>query len=305
MYLIDGHNLIGTGMLGFTLDDPDDEMKLTLLLKQFAARTGDRMTVVFDHGLPGGVSAASNRSVEVIFASQPNIADKVMIGKIRVTKDPTRWTVVSNDAAVREEALGHRMKHLRTTDFARMLKDPEGGLRVNPAKPRVRRIDPEDYGASHHPYVPRKDIEHWENEFAKTPRPQRAPIPLPKITPEPEAPAEHKPAAAKPAKAEDALPHPGDVAGWLSVFRDPVEEKRRAAAAERAAREAARAQAKGQGPANEASPGSAPEAPARPAPKQQPAVDRRGTQANPTVPQDELDYFLRLFTEDEKKGRKK
>lgn len=303
MYLIDGHNLIGTGMLGFNLDDPNDEMKLTLMLKQFSARTGDKITVIFDHGLPGGLSHASTSSVTVIFASQPNIADKVMMGAIRSTKDPTRWIVVSNDAAVRDEAIGHRMKPMRTHDFAALMLSPEGGIKLNPAKPRVRRTDPDDYGASHNPYVPKKDIEHWENEFAKAPKPRRAPIPLPRISPEPEEEPKPAPTTAKPVKAEDALPHPGDVAGWLSVFRDPVEEKRQAAAAARAAREAEKSKGR---PASSAQDESRqPEGPTRPAPKALPAIDKRGTSANPDIPKEELDYFLRLFTEDEKKGRKK
>ena len=51
--LIDGHNLIGR-LPDLRLDDPDDEAKLVLRLRAYAARTRKRITVVFDQGLPGG-----------------------------------------------------------------------------------------------------------------------------------------------------------------------------------------------------------------------------------------------------------
>ena len=46
-WLIDGHNLIGQ-MPNLRLDDPDDEAKLLQYLRNFRARTGHRITVVFD-----------------------------------------------------------------------------------------------------------------------------------------------------------------------------------------------------------------------------------------------------------------
>ena len=53
--LIDGHNLIGR-LPDLRLDDPQDEAKLVARLRVYHARTGKRVTVVFDRGLPGGRS---------------------------------------------------------------------------------------------------------------------------------------------------------------------------------------------------------------------------------------------------------
>ena len=50
-YLIDGHNLIGA-LPDISLEDPDDEVKLILVLRSWAvARRRREVTVIFDGGL--------------------------------------------------------------------------------------------------------------------------------------------------------------------------------------------------------------------------------------------------------------
>lgn len=65
--LIDGHNLIAH-MPNLRPDDPDDEVKLVLRLRACNAHTRKKVTVVFDHGLPGGRSRELTGLVRVIFA---------------------------------------------------------------------------------------------------------------------------------------------------------------------------------------------------------------------------------------------
>src|ERR1041385_6414012 len=116
-YLIDGHNLIGQ-LPDLRLDDPNDEAKLVQKLTGYAARTGKRCVVVFDNGIPGGASRMSTGKVEVIFASTPGTADKLMMRRILKVKDPGQWTVVSGDHAILNAAKARKMKTITSAEFA-------------------------------------------------------------------------------------------------------------------------------------------------------------------------------------------
>ena len=86
-FLIDGHNLIGR-LPDLHLDDPDDEAKLVARLRTFCARTGKRVTVVFDYGLPGGYSRElSGGGVEVVFAPAGRTADGILGERVRLARD--------------------------------------------------------------------------------------------------------------------------------------------------------------------------------------------------------------------------
>lgn len=123
-YLIDGHNLIAS-LPDIDLADPNDEAKLVTKLKGFVARRRGRLqcTVIFDCGLPGGYSAMSNKSVQVIFAAvRHSDADSLLKLHIRRTKDPRNWTVVSSDQAVLDYARTHKMRWLTAAEFVDKLE---------------------------------------------------------------------------------------------------------------------------------------------------------------------------------------
>lgn len=122
-YLIDGHNLIGQ-LTDLKLDDPDDEAKLVQKLLGFVARTKARCIVVFDHGLPAGLSRMSTGGVKVIFASHQEDADTVIIRRVFKEKNPRIWTVVSNDHRVLNTAKRQGMTALKSIDFAKLMKAP-------------------------------------------------------------------------------------------------------------------------------------------------------------------------------------
>jgi predicted RNA-binding protein with PIN domain len=122
-YLIDGHNLIGQ-MPDINLTDPDDEAKLVQKLIGFVARTKARCIVVFDHGLPAGLSRMSTGGVKVIFASHQEDADTVIIRRIAKEKNPRIWTVVSNDHRVLNTAKRQGMTALKSIEFVTMMKRP-------------------------------------------------------------------------------------------------------------------------------------------------------------------------------------
>ena len=106
--LIDGHNLIGR-LPDLHLDDPHDEAKLVLRLRAYAARTRKRITVVFDHGLPGGESLPlSSAGVKAIFASAGRSADRVL--QERIKEDEAR--LADFEAAVRDMKIPEQLNFI-------------------------------------------------------------------------------------------------------------------------------------------------------------------------------------------------
>lgn len=145
-YIIDGHNLIGA-LPDLALDDPDDEAKLVQRLRSFAARTGRGCTVIFDHGLPGGRSALSNRAVQVVFASMRSSADRVLRERIKKLPEPRAWTVVTSDAEVLGFARHRRLQTLSSAQFAALLERPQSLAR--------------DPGENPHAQSSAEEIEEW------------------------------------------------------------------------------------------------------------------------------------------------
>ena len=122
--LIDGHNLIGQ-LPGLHLDDPDDEAKLVVRLRTYYARTNKRVTVVFDHGLPGGPSRElSSGGVEVVFAPTGRTADGILRERIRQARDPRGLMVVTSDRQVIAAAQARGARVVRSEEFAARLSTP-------------------------------------------------------------------------------------------------------------------------------------------------------------------------------------
>jgi len=120
--LIDGHNLIGR-LPGLRLDDPDDEAKLVARLRTYCARTGKRVTVVFDRGLPGGRSRElSGGRTEVVFASAGHTADGILRERVRRARDPRGLTVVTSDREVIAAAQAGGARVMRSEEFAVQLR---------------------------------------------------------------------------------------------------------------------------------------------------------------------------------------
>ena len=123
-YLIDGHNLIGQ-FPGLSLDDPQDEAKLVERLRGFMGRTGKRCTVIFDGGLPGGMSRSlSTPSVQVVFAHGGTTADAIILERIQNLRDPGSVVVVSADQEIVSAALRRRIYVLSPAVFARQINSP-------------------------------------------------------------------------------------------------------------------------------------------------------------------------------------
>jgi len=119
--LVDGHNLIGR-MPDMSLADADDEAELVRRLRRYCQRNRRRATVVFDRGLPGGVSPAlSAPPVEVVFAAAGESADRVLMRRIRRARDPRGLLVVSSDRMVQEAARAQGARVIASEEFAAQL----------------------------------------------------------------------------------------------------------------------------------------------------------------------------------------
>jgi predicted RNA-binding protein with PIN domain len=122
--LIDGHNLIGAKLFpDIRLSDEDDEAKLVARLKVWKSRYRDRITVVFDRGIPGGRDVKlGGAGVDVIFAADPAQADDLIRRRLR---KPARGLIlVTNDRALLQEAFLHGVTTWRGDEFVARLAMP-------------------------------------------------------------------------------------------------------------------------------------------------------------------------------------
>jgi hypothetical protein len=123
-YLIDGHNLIGQ-IPDLELDDPHDEAKLVERLKSFMARKRKTCTVIFDGGLPGGPSRdLSTYSVRVVFAHNGTNADRIIMARIRSTRDSGSLVIVSADHEIVDAAHRKKMQIIAPAAFAAEMDAP-------------------------------------------------------------------------------------------------------------------------------------------------------------------------------------
>ena len=99
-HLIDGHNLIGQ-MSDISLEDPEDELKLLRKLKAYQARTGRHITVVFDSDdFYHPPEKLSGPGLKVLFAAPGSSADRVLVRRIRKSRNPRALRVITSDREV-------------------------------------------------------------------------------------------------------------------------------------------------------------------------------------------------------------
>lgn len=120
-YLIDGHNLIAQTP-GLSLQDPDDEAKLTLLVRRWCVSQKRKATLIFDGGLPGGKSSLSSTDVTVIFASDRHTSgDDLLLNRIRDEKNPSGLILICSDQRIVKAAKARGMKVLSSQEVGNVL----------------------------------------------------------------------------------------------------------------------------------------------------------------------------------------
>ncbi|RLC84845.1 MAG: hypothetical protein DRI37_08600 [Chloroflexi bacterium] len=227
-FLIDGHNLIAA-LPDIDLGEPDDEAKLVLKLRAWAGHERRKATVVFDGGLPGGLSRnLSGGGLEVVFAARDyTIADRIIMERLRRLRDAPNWTVVSSD---------HEVMDAARRAGARVLTSQEFAARLAPA-PRAPHEKPERVAPAEvtewlrvfgdaTESVPQKPPPAGRRE-AQPPPPRRRPAPRGRTIAEqlgrPVPPSRDAAPGARQAPEKPTDVSEAEIAEWLEVFHDVPE----------------------------------------------------------------------------------
>ena len=170
--LIDGHNLIGSGMLeGISLEDEDDELRLVTRLRVWRSSYKGDMTVVFDRGIVGGTSRElSGSGVIVIFARDPQDADDLI--KRRIQARQPGLTVVTNDFALRREAKLYDVDTWRPDEFVWRMQSGQ----AQPAERTRSTVEP---GAEADVQLSDVELSEWMQLFGPPKTPPQPPTKRP------------------------------------------------------------------------------------------------------------------------------
>jgi predicted RNA-binding protein with PIN domain len=120
-WLIDGMNVVGSRPDGWWRDRKAAMRRLTALLDEFAAETGEPLTVVFD-GQPFDLSG---QSVEVAFASGrgPDAADHDIAARVEHDPDPQSIAVVTSDRQLADRVRSAGAEVISSGPFRRRLDE--------------------------------------------------------------------------------------------------------------------------------------------------------------------------------------
>ncbi len=130
--LIDGHNLIGQ-LPGIDLADPDDEARLVMVLRRYAARRrGRKIVVIFDGGVYGHPGNLNGYGVEAHFVRMPANADSELIRRIRGIRRCSEWLVVSSDRAVAGAAQAPRSARVERPGLCAAVGGPRSAQGFHP-----------------------------------------------------------------------------------------------------------------------------------------------------------------------------
>ncbi len=121
--LIDGHNLIGK-LPDISLSDADDEQQLVEKIMRYRARTGRRVTIVFDSGGAYKPSATKRRGgLTVRYAPHGITADSLIIKQLRRERNPKEVLVITSDRAIQRAATQMGAQIMSSQAFADVLAD--------------------------------------------------------------------------------------------------------------------------------------------------------------------------------------
>ncbi|MCC7207333.1 MAG: NYN domain-containing protein [Anaerolineae bacterium] len=121
MWLVDGHNLIGQ-LQDLSLDDPYDEAKLSQAVRSYCMRSRTTAEVIFDNGLPGGLSREmSNSAVKVIFAPPRTSADNLIMRRARDYGNFRDMVLVTSDRRILRLAHAYGIETMASEEFALLI----------------------------------------------------------------------------------------------------------------------------------------------------------------------------------------
>lgn len=126
-YLIDGHNLIPK--IGLHLDDPQDEMKLVVLVQDFCRIRQVNAEIYFDGAQPGQASRQTHGRVKIFFSRQGFSADAAIEARlVKLGSQSRNRIVVSSDNRVK--AAGHhaQARVMSSEEFSSLIVQTRSAL---------------------------------------------------------------------------------------------------------------------------------------------------------------------------------
>src|SRR5258707_2270400 len=175
MLLVDGHNLIGQ-LEDLSLDDPHDEAKLAMAIRSYCMRSRSKATIIFDNGLPGGVSKQlSNSSVTVIFAPAGTQADTLLMRRARDHargKEPL--LMVTSDRRILRLAFAYGIETLSSPEFAIMIGFRPVEMESLPGDPPEKKRITFVYEKDPNPVITTQEVNYWLPIFEKRLEPTQA-----------------------------------------------------------------------------------------------------------------------------------
>jgi predicted RNA-binding protein with PIN domain len=119
-WLVDGMNVVGSRPDGWWRDRRAAMSRLARWLEDYAAETGDAVTVVFD-GRP--FELEDRGRVEVAFApGGRNAADHAIAERVEADPDPASLTVVTSDAELADRVRAAGADVVPAGSFRRMIE---------------------------------------------------------------------------------------------------------------------------------------------------------------------------------------
>ena len=161
IYLIDGHNLIGTGLIpGIHLEQEDDEAQLVAWLRARKSYIPGKVVVVFDGGIPGGTSLQlSGGGVTAVFAAQKRTdADTVIRNRARSSKTPKSVIVVTNDAGLRQKLTSTDVALMTARAFVSLIEENQDKQALARAKSQKEK-----------PHLSGRELDEWMDLFGGEP----------------------------------------------------------------------------------------------------------------------------------------
>jgi uncharacterized protein len=193
--LIDGHNVIGSGIFDdIHLSHEDDEARFVARVRAWKSRYRGPIEIIFDHGITEGLSRElSGGGVEARFARNPTDADELI--RRRVRKRTPGLILVTNDAYLRQEALENQVTVWRPSELvARFTAPPARSRRSVTGAP-----------ANSEESLPKQEVEAWLRIFKRAKPPKDGDRVW---TPPFQRPKRVKPSGPKPARDEHSTNTP-------------------------------------------------------------------------------------------------
>lgn len=152
-------------MLPEHLDFEGQREHLIRILKSYSAKTGSRITIVFDNSQKPANASRPSKNLQLIYGAPGQEADDVIKNLLRSEKHPAAMTIVSSDRAIRFSAKDHGISCLTSEEFCRILYSKTASTRKQRSALTDAPPSSKKYGAN----ISDKEVKFWKDLFEQDP----------------------------------------------------------------------------------------------------------------------------------------